>query len=164
MSCQLMNMHELTLRNSLLNNLFQFRIKLIWSTKKRVLFLKNKLSHSLIPKSQSGAFESYLQTQINPGDMVKVYSKEEIRNILDDWGASQGCVFTPEMYKHCDKIFKVYKRVEYFYDEVKQKMCKCKNIVLLEGAFCSGRRKIFSEDCDRNCFQFWHVLWLKKVE
>ena len=98
-----------------------------------------------------------------PGDFVIVLTKDEIHSILDDWGATKGCVFTPEMYERCGKTYKVFKNIDYFYDEVKQKMCKCNNIVVLERAVCSGRRKLFSEDCDRNCFQFWHISWLKKI-
>lgn len=164
MRCQLTNIPELRLKNSRFNNLFQFRIKLVWAAKKKLLLIKNKLFNSVIAKSKQVDFGKAVQTKIVSGDIVKVLSKEEIYNILNDRGATRGCVFTPEMYERCGKTHKVLKRVDWFYDEAKEKMCKCKDIVLLEGAVCSGRRKIFSEDCDRNCFQFWHVSWLKKVE
>ena len=49
-------------------------------------------------------------------------------------------------------------------DEAKQKMCKCKDIVLLEDVLCSGRQKLYFEDCDRCCFYFWHKDWLVSLE
>jgi hypothetical protein len=98
------------------------------------------------------------------GDIVCVRSMDEIKSILNEKDASDGCVFTPEMYRHCGQQFKVHKRVNYFYDEVKAKICKCKNLYLLEGAFCSGERRAFPDNCDRNCFLFWHSSWLVKVD
>ncbi len=163
MACQLINMCELAVRNSWLNNLFQDRIKLVWSTKKKALFIKNKLFRFLMMKGEKTSLGEYGSLQILPGDIIKVRSKEEIQSILDDWGGYKGCIFTPEMYEYCDKTFKVLKRIEYFYDEIKEKMCKCKNIVILEGVTCSGQRRMFSESCDRNCFLFWHLSWLEKV-
>lgn len=164
MPCQLTNMHELVLRNSGLNNLFQLRIKLVWSTKKKVIFLKNKLFHSIIRQKKTEALGIFGHTQIVPGDMIKVRSEEEIRSVLNDWGGYKGCIFTPEMYGHCNKTYRVFKKIDYFYDEVKQKMCKCKDIFLLEGILCGGQRKMFPSNCDRNCFLFWHSAWLQKLE
>lgn len=164
MSCQLTSFPALKVRNSWFNNLFQSRIKLLWSAKKKALFLKNKLLHLFKPKSKPRPPANAEQTKILPGDIVRVRSKEEIDTILDDWGGTRGCIFTPEMYSCCNRLYRTLKRVDYFYDEVKQKMCKCKNIYLLKGAVCSGRRRLFPESCDRNCFLFWHASWLEKVE
>jgi len=159
MTCQLTNMHEITVTNSWIDNLFQARIKLVWSSKKKVLFIKNRLKL----KSENKDLGEFIPSRIGPGDMVKVRSKDEIENLLDEWGGYNGCIFTPEMYEYCNKTLKVLKKIEYFYDEVKQKMCKCKDIYILEGATCSGQRRMFPEDCDRNCFLFWHLLWLEKL-
>jgi hypothetical protein len=98
------------------------------------------------------------------GDKLKVKTKEEIRSILDENGGSQRCIFTPEMYGYCGKEARVFKRVDYFYDEVKSKMCKCRNLFPLEGFFCSGKREAFPDVCDRNCFLFWDSSWLEKVD
>jgi len=161
MKCQLTNMQEVIAKNSWLDELLQFRIGLLWTTKKSLHFLKNRVSRGII-LSEKGIPQSAARVHFVPGDIVTVRSEEEIRSHLDDWGGHKGCIFTPEMYERCGKRYRVLRRVEYFYDEVKQKMCKCKDIFLLEGAVCSGRRRAFSQPCDRNCFQFWHASWLVK--
>jgi len=51
MSCQLKNINELGQKNLWLNSLFQERIKLLWSVKRKVIFKKNKISHILMPKA-----------------------------------------------------------------------------------------------------------------
>ena len=162
--CQLTDMCKLQQPNSRLNDLFQIRITLIWSARKKGIYLKNKTFRSIMGRTGQGNPETISQTEIMPGDTVKVREKSEIKNILNDWGGTKGCIFTPEMYERCGKTYKVYKKIDHFYDEVKERMCKCKDIYLLEGALCSGKRRMFSENCDRCCFQFWHKDWLEKIE
>jgi hypothetical protein len=36
-------------------------------------------------------------------------------------------------------------------------------MVILEGVLCSGRQRLYSVSCDRNCFFFWHAEWLQAV-
>ncbi len=67
-----------------------------------------------------------------------------------------------EMYPLCGKSFKVIDQVSYFYDELKDKVCKCKDIFFLEGAVCSGKNKFFKDPCDLMCYYFWHKDWLRK--
>jgi hypothetical protein len=66
------------------------------------------------------------------------------------------------MYEYCGKEYKVIKKVDYFFDETKQKMCKCNGIFLLDGAYCTGKTAYLAL-CGRNCFYFWQASWLKKV-
>ena len=96
--------------------------------------------------------------EIQPGDMVRVRSEDEIRMTLDRSGRTRGCLFTRGMNDHCGKQYRVFKRVDHFFDETKLRMCKCNNLFLLEGAHCSRTT------CDRSCFYFWHVSWLKKLD
>ena len=163
MCCQLKNIHNIRTENSWLNNLFQIRIKTLWYLKKTAIILKNKLRRYML-QSKKELSVKYELSQLKAGDFVKVHSKKEITTTLDDSGGTKGCMFTPEMYKHCNKIYKVLKTIDYFYDEVKQRMCKCKDLVILEGIVCSGRRRLFKQSCDRNCFNFWHAAWLKKID
>ncbi|RJP96275.1 MAG: hypothetical protein C4518_00390 [Desulfobacteraceae bacterium] len=164
MECQLITMCDIQQRNSRLNDLIQLRINLVWNTKKKLGFLKNKLRRpgsKIIEPTESEVLQT---TQLLPGDIVRVRAKDEIQSILDERGATNGCTFTPEMYARCGETYKILKEIHYFYDEVKNRMCKCRDMVILEGALCSGRRRMFSDDCDRCCFQFWHKRWLEKLE
>jgi hypothetical protein len=163
MSCQLTCIDEIKQKNSTIDNLLQTRVKILRPGKRKAIFLRNKLLHILKPKKNRENTLSPDQTIINPGDIVKVRSKGEIRSMLDDHEKYKGCLFIDEMYEHCDKTYKVLKTASYFFDEAKQKMCKGKDTVILEGVVCSGRQRLYSVSCDRNCFFFWHKAWIEKI-
>ena len=163
MMCQLNNIPEIAEKNSKINNFFQRRVKILRSTKRNVKYFINKISHSIVPKNRMVNIPNIIQQKIHIGDKIRIRNKEEIESMLNDWGKYKGCLFIDEMFEHCGKTYKVLKELEYFFDEAKQKMCKSKNIVILEGVVCSGRQRLFIEDCDRLCFFFWHKDWLEKI-
>jgi hypothetical protein len=132
--------------------------------KRKINYLRHKIY--LKPQfniDQAIKIEKYNKAPINTGDTVKILSKERIINLLDYRGIYKGCPFIEEMYDHCNKEYKVLKEASYFYDEIKQKLCKCKDIVVLEGTICSGKQKLYKETCDLRCYFFWHKDWLDKV-
>jgi hypothetical protein len=98
---------------------------------------------------------------LQPGDLVRVRSKEEIVATLDHWGQLRGCSFAPEMGQYCSTTQKVLKRVERFVDERDLVIRKTKGIVLLDGIICHGTISLGS--CDRNCLYFWREEWLEKI-
>jgi hypothetical protein len=102
--------------------------------------------------------------EIGPEDRVRVRSREEILSALDEEGKYGGCKFMRGMYEHCGKTYQVLKTVDFFFDEARQKMVKTKDLVILEGANCSGQQRLFFNRCDRNCFFFWHKAWLEKAK
>ena len=68
------------------------------------------------------------------------------------------------MWRFCGGTYKVFKVVDYFYDEANYQIRKCKDTVLLEGVICSGdTSKAFKQKCDRSCFFFWKTAWLNLV-
>jgi hypothetical protein len=119
----------------------------------------------LIPGSLNHAIPlvSSQKSEIVAGDTVRVLSQKQILNLLDYRGIYKGCPFLREQFSHCGKSYKVLKEVKYFYDEIKNKLCKCNNMVLLEGVFCRGKQKLYPESCDLNCYFFWHKDWLEKI-
>lgn len=162
MSCQLINIQEIAQENTKLNNIFQLRIPILWAFKRNVIFLKKKVSRILKLSSKMINAKEYVNADIKSGDIVIVRSRDEIRRMLDDYRRYKGCFFVAEMYEHCGKEYKVLKTVNYFFDESKQKICKCRDTVFLDGVVCSGRQRLYSVSCDRNCFFFWRTAWLKK--
>ena len=162
MNCQITNLNKLIEYNSYINNLSQLKIKRIWDLKKNVKSFSKKII--TYPSNTKKNIHYNNNITLKKNDIVKVKSKKEIKSLLNIYDKTGGCVFAPEMYKFCDKTHVVYKVVNQFYDEVKERMCKCKNMVLLKGALCSGKRKAFPDDCDRNCFFFWHTSWLIKIQ
>ena len=61
-----------------------------------------------------------------------------------------------EMFFHCSKKYRVLKPVEYFYDEVAKRMLKTNNLFILDGVSCTGKKRLYFESCDLNCYFFWH--------
>jgi hypothetical protein len=109
------------------------------------------------PSESGGKTPSLTHGQIQPGDVVRIRSRHDIRKTLDTSGRTNGCRFTNDMYSHCGKEYTVFKKVDHFFDENKGRTCKCRNLFLLEGAHCARGT------CHRYCFFFWHVGWLEKV-
>jgi len=161
--CQLTNISDLGKKNSWINNFLQMQVKILSKAKRNTIFIKNKFMRILKLKNKIVNLVDFKQTNIRPGDWVKVRSKDEIRRMLDDQKKYKGCRFMREMSEHCGKTYKVFKVIDYFFDEARQKMCKCRDTVILEGVVCSGRQRLYKVSCDRNCFFFWQVAWLEKI-
>lgn len=153
--CQLQFIDEIEQKNSWLNDKLQFSIrKFRWY--KRIIFRNRYSANSMSKISRVDP------DQIRLGDMVRVRSETEIRQTLDGLRKTRGCTFQTEMFNHCGKEYRVFKEVGYFFDESKQKICKCNDIFLLEGSYCNGKTA-YLHPCNRNCFYFWQTSWLEKV-
>ena len=98
---------------------------------------------------------------LQPGDIVKVKSTQEILRTIDRVGKNRGLEFTPEMEKFCGETFRVLKRLDKMIIEQTGEMRQIANTVLLEGAFCDGKAH---KGCPRHCYCLWREIWLEKVE
>jgi len=98
---------------------------------------------------------------LEPRDLVRIRSREEIQATLDRWNQLRGCAFMEEMWRHCGTTQRVYKRVERFMDERDYLVKRCKGIVILEGVMCEGTKDF--GPCDRSCFYFWREEWLERL-
>jgi hypothetical protein len=161
-TCQLVHIEELCKKQSRLASAFQLRIRLLWSVKRVITYLLTRLIW--VAQGRKGPSACPAEAELQAGDLVRVRSEEEIRKTLDPWGECKRCVFVPEMYQYCNKTYRVFKNVSNFYDEVKQRMCRCRGVVVLTGVTCSGERRALPNACDRNCFLFWQTAWLEKIE
>lgn len=155
MKCQLECIGEIGEKNSRVSDRWQYLIR-----KKRWYW--KLLSQRLRPAGGAAPVPQGDQPPIEAGDMVRVRSEADIRLTLDRQRKTRGWTFQKEMFNCCGQEYRVFKRVDRFYDEAKQKMCKCRGIYLLEGACCNGRTA-YLRPCGRNCFYFWQSAWLEKV-
>jgi len=161
--CQLKYIHELGQESSWLDNFYANLRKRYFQIYNKANFLKNKLRHRSAPIENKTFSQNPQQPQIYPGETVRVRSEEEIDNLLNHQVIYKGCPFMPEMYDCCGKEYKVLTKVNYFYDESKQKLCKCKDIFILDGPSCTGRRSLYLDSCDLKCSYFWHKDLLEKI-
>lgn len=126
----------------------------------------NKLAH--VTRRQSWRFVAgpgtYNGTRANlnlqPGDLVRVKSLEQIRATLDAEGKHQRLLFAPSMAEFCGSVMRVQKRVERIILEGSPRQREIKDTVLLEGATCDG---ICHRMCPRQSLLFWRECWLEKL-
>ena len=99
------------------------------------------------------------------GDIVKVKTKEEISQKLNEHSKQDGCLFMNQMCEYCGKEFKIAKVVKNLFDEQQCKMYKASlPLYILNGVICHGEVESFNQRCDHSCHFFWHEDWLTKAE
>jgi hypothetical protein len=99
---------------------------------------------------------------LQPGELVRVKSKEEILATLDHKATNRGLSFDAEMLKYCGTQARVLRRVERIIDEPTGKMLRFSNdCIILEGVICSAD---FHQYCPRSIFPYWREIWLERVE
>jgi hypothetical protein len=147
--CQLQYIDEIGKRRSWLDE----KLYRVFRRVKR--FRRRMISCIMNKKHDSSTIVQLDQKSKHNSEFVRIRSKAEIKRSLNRSRRTGGCLFQNDMYDYCGKEYAVFKKVDHFYDEYKKKMCKCKNVYLLEGNYCNL--------CDRHCFNFWHGDWLEKL-
>jgi hypothetical protein len=98
---------------------------------------------------------------LQPGELVRIKSKEEIVRTLDTGNRNRGMRFDAEMLKFCGRQARVLGRVERIIDEPTGRMLELKNpCILLEGVICPGD---YHRLCPRGTYSYWREIWLERV-
>lgn len=157
--CQLTRMPNAFEKISVITRLARFPRKVYWAIRRRIehviTAVIRRIKKSPLPAVQKTALE------INPGDLVRVRSKEEITSTLNSWNEYKGCAFIDDMWDYCGTTQRVFKKVRNFIDERDYRMKRVNGLVILENVFCQGTRVL--GNCDRSCFFFWREEWLEKL-
>lgn len=101
--------------------------------------------------------------KLQPGDLVKVKSYEEIMNTLDANCRTRGLRFDVGMFRYCGGEFRVAVRAQRLIDQRTGKMLYMADqspCILLDGATCHGD---FMKFCPRSEYVFWREAWLQRV-
>ena len=99
---------------------------------------------------------------LQPGELVRVKSKEEIVTTLDVNNSNRGLSFDPEMLWYCGREARVLRRVERIIDERTGKLLRIKRpCIVLEGVTCRGA---YHRCCPRADYPYWREIWLERVE
>ena len=99
---------------------------------------------------------------LEPGELVRVKSKEEIVTTLDTNNANRGMSFDGEMVRYCGREARVLRRVEQIIDEKSGRMTRFKNpCIVLEDVTCTGA---YHRQCPRGIYPYWREIWLERVE
>lgn len=113
------------------------------------------LFRGILKKTPSGTLG------LQPGERVRVKSKEEIRQTLDTSNRNRGLFFSSEMLPYCGRTFTVLRHVRKIINESTGKMMPLPNdCVILDDVICVGRDHQY---CPRSIYPYWRELWLQRV-
>jgi hypothetical protein len=99
---------------------------------------------------------------LQPGDLVRIKSKEEIEATLDTTSHNRGLSFDGEMSNYCGRTARVRARVNRLIEESTGELIDIKSdCILLEGVVCSADYHRF---CSRAIFPYWREVWLEKID
>lgn len=109
------------------------------------------------------------QTPVNPlnlqpGDTVKVKTREEILATLDRFWKNKGLYFDVGMARYCGKTYRVAVRAHNIIHEKTGKMVTTSAdnpMIILETVFCNADYQKF---CARSEYVFWREIWLEPIE
>jgi hypothetical protein len=102
---------------------------------------------------------------LEPGEWVRVKSRDQIRETLTDKGKNRGLWFDVEMLQFCGQTFRVRRRIERFVHDRDGTMVELpSDCVTLEGAVCSGEWSTQRWFCPRAIYPYWRECWLERVE
>ena len=109
--------------------------------------------------------DAFERLDLQPGEWVRVKSREEIEKRLTPEGRNKGLWFDREMLPYCGGTFRVRQKVVRFIDEKDGKMIVLKNEAeTLEGVICSGNLSLRRWFCSRAIYPYWRECWLERVK
>jgi hypothetical protein len=100
-------------------------------------------------------------TDLQPGELVRIKSKQEIMQTLSTGSRNRGLGFEAEMARHCGREARVLRRVDRCIEESTGRLLQMKNpCIVLEGVICEGA---YNANCPRAIPAFWREIWLERV-
>jgi hypothetical protein len=99
---------------------------------------------------------------LQPGELVRIKSREEILATLDGNLMNRGMGFDSEMSRFCGRTARVKARANRVVDEKTGRLLTMKNpCIILEDIVCEGA---FTVNCPREYVCWWREIWLERVE
>jgi hypothetical protein len=99
---------------------------------------------------------------LQPGELVRIKSREEIMATLDSNLMNRGMGFDAEMARFCGRTARVKARANRVVDEKTGRLLTMKNpCIILEDIVCEGG---FTFNCPREYVCWWREIWLERVE
>jgi hypothetical protein len=111
-------------------------------------------------KGELDKTETYI-SNLQPGELVRIKTKEQIMRTLDREQRNRGLGFDQEMSRFCGRTARVARRVNRIIDERNGEMLTMKNpCIVLEGIICEGA---YHAGCPRAIPPYWREIWLERV-
>ena len=101
---------------------------------------------------------------LQPGEMVRVKSHEEILKTVNTESKNRGLWWDAELVPYCGGTYRVLSRVTTILDEKSGKMQVMKNpCIILDAVVCQARFSACRMFCPRNTYAYWREIWLERV-
>ena len=101
---------------------------------------------------------------LQPGEMVRVKSHDEILKTLNTRNRNRGLYFDAEEVPYCGGTYRVLRRVSKIINEKTHKMQEMKQpCLILDSAICQSRFSNCRMFCPRSIYAYWHEAWLERV-
>ncbi|MFI6321262.1 hypothetical protein ACIBG8_27250 [Nonomuraea sp. NPDC050556] len=101
-------------------------------------------------------------TDLQPGELVRIKSRDEIVATLTTKGFNRGLGFEEDMARSCGRTARVTARVERCIDEKTGAMLEMKNpCIALDDIVCDG---VYKSNCPRAFIPFWRENWLERID
>ena len=101
---------------------------------------------------------------LQPGELVRVKSHEEILRTVSVGGKNRGMTWDAEMVPYCGGTYRVLKRVSQIVDERTGKMQTMKTpCIILDTVVCQSRYSACRMFCPRSIYSYWREIWLERV-
>jgi hypothetical protein len=98
---------------------------------------------------------------LQPGELVRIKSREEIMATVDENLLNRGMGFDAEMSRFCGRTARVKARATRIVDERSGRMLVMKNpCIILEDIVCEGA---FTANCPREYVCWWREIWLERA-
>jgi hypothetical protein len=98
---------------------------------------------------------------LQPGELVRIKSREEILATLDSNLLNRGMGFDAEMSRFCGRTARVKARAHQCVDEKTGRMLTMQNpCIILEDIVCEGAYKA---NCPREFVCWWREIWLERL-
>jgi len=102
---------------------------------------------------------------LQPGELVRVKSYQEILATLNTDNKNRGLYFDAEAVPYCGGTYRVRQRLNKIVDEKTGKLVTFKNdSIVLEGVFCQARYSDCRMFCPRAILSYWREIWLERVK
>ena len=102
---------------------------------------------------------------LQPGELVRVKSHEEILRTLNTNSKNRGMSWDAELVPYCGGTYRVLKRVTQIVDEKTGRMQEMKTpCIILDSVVCQARYSNCRMFCPRSIYSYWREIWLERVE
>jgi len=116
----------------------------------------------LIPEGRPTPSETL---NLQPGELVRVKSHEEILKTVDSSNRNRGMYWDAELVPYCGKTYRVLKRVTKLIIEQTGKMQEMKTpCIILDTVVCQARYSPCRMLCPKSMYPYWREIWLERVE